>query len=425
MYCPKLITSLKGYKKEMLVKDITAGIIVGIIALPLSIALAISSGVSPEIGLHTAIVAGFFIALLGGSRVQIGGPTGAFVVIVYGIIEKFGLQGLIVAGIMAGIILILMGLLRLGALIKFVPASITAGFTNGIAITIFLTQVKDLLGLSMDKVPSEALQKIMAYAQNISSLNIASVIVTVIALAVIIFWPKVNKKLPGSLIAIIVTTLLVTFLPFGVDTIGGTYGEIPSSLPNFSIPNVNLDIIIQLLPSAFTIAFLAAIESLLSAVVSDKMIDDESDANAELIGQGVANIMSGLFGGIPATGAIARTAANVKNGGRTPIAGIIHSIVLLIILVSLMPLAKYIPLACLGAVLAVVSYNMGDWEMFAQFWKKKNKTQFIVMVITFVLTIFLDLVYAIIAGIILYLIGISILMIRKKIHKDNLAVAVQ
>ena len=423
MYCPKLITALKGYNRQMLVKDITAGIIVGIIALPLSIALAISSGVSPEVGLHTAIIAGFFISLMGGSRVQIGGPTGAFVVIVFGIIEKYGLSGLIIAGIMAGIILILMGLFKLGALIKFVPSSITAGFTNGIAIVIFLTQVKDLLGFTVSKVPSEALGKLVCYGKNISTVNIGSIVVSAIALAVIIFWPKINKKIPGSLIAIIVTTLLVTFIPFGVSTIGATYGEIPSALPKFTIPQINLQLIIQLLPSAFTIAFLAAIESLLSAVVADKMIDDESDANAELIGQGVANIMTGFFGGIPATGAIARTAANVKNGGRSPIAGLVHSVTLLIILVSLMPLAKYIPLACLGAVLAVVSYNMGDWTVFAQMFKKKNKTQFIVMMITFVLTIFLDLVYAIIVGVVLYLIGISVLMIRKRKHKAVLSVA--
>ena len=423
MYCPKLITALKGYNRQMLVKDITAGIIVGIIALPLSIALAISSGVSPEVGLHTAIIAGFFISLMGGSRVQIGGPTGAFVVIVFGIIEKYGLSGLIIAGIMAGIILILMGLFKLGALIKFVPSSITAGFTNGIAIVIFLTQVKDLLGLTVSKVPSEALGKLVCYGKNISTVNIGSIAVSAIALAVIIFWPKISKKIPGSLIAIIITTLLVTFIPFGVSTIGAAYGEIPSALPKFTIPQVNLQLIIQLLPSAFTIAFLAAIESLLSAVVADKMIDDESDANAELIGQGVANIMTGFFGGIPATGAIARTAANVKNGGRSPIAGLVHSVTLLIILVSLMPLAKYIPLASLGAVLAVVSYNMGDWTVFAQMFKKKNKTQFIVMMITFVLTIFLDLVYAIIVGVVLYLIGISVLMIRKRKHKAVLSMA--
>ncbi len=419
MYCPKLITSMKDYSGQKLVKDITAGVIVGIIALPLSIALAISSGVSPEIGLHTAIIAGFFISLLGGSRVQIGGPTGAFVVIVYGIIEKHGMDGLIISGIMAGIILVLMGIFRLGALIKYVPFSITAGFTNGIAIVIFLTQVKDLLGLGIEKVPSEALEKIVCYAQNIGTVNWGSILVSAIALGVIILWPKINEKIPGSLIAIIITTLLVTFIPFGVSTIGGAYGEIPSALPKFAVPQISTSLIIELLPSAFTIAFLAAIESLLSAVVADKMIDDESDANAELIGQGVANVMTGLFGGIPATGAIARTAANVKNGGRTPIAGIVHSITLLIILVSLMPLAKYIPLACLGAVLAVVSYNMGDWKVFSQMWKEKNKLNFAVMTVTFVLTIFLDLVYAIIAGIALHLIGNAIVKLRNKAKEET------
>lgn len=324
------------------------------------------------------------------------------------------MDGLIISGIMAGIILVLMGIFRLGALIKYVPFSITAGFTNGIAIVIFLTQVKDLLGLGVEKVPSEALEKIVCYAQNIGTVNWGSILVSAIALGVIILWPKINEKIPGSLIAIIITTLLVTFIPFGVSTIGGAYGEIPSALPKFAVPQISTSLIIELLPSAFTIAFLAAIESLLSAVVADKMIDDESDANAELIGQGVANVMTGLFGGIPATGAIARTAANVKNGGRTPIAGIVHSITLLIILVSLMPLAKYIPLACLGAVLAVVSYNMGDWKVFSQMWKEKNKLNFAVMTLTFVLTIFLDLVYAIVAGIALHLIGTAIMKFRNK-----------
>lgn len=309
---------------------------------------------------------------------------------------------------MAGIILVLMGIFKLGALIKYVPTSITADFTNGIAITIFLTQVKDLLGLSIEKVPSEALEKIICYGKHINTVNWGSVIVSVIALAVILLWPKINKKIPGSLIAIILTTLLVTFIPFGVATIGATYGEIPSALPKFRLPQVDTAMIVQLLPSAFTIAFLAAIESLLSAVVADKMIDDESDANAELIGQGVANVMSGLFGGIPATGAIARTAANVKNGGRSPVAGILHSVTLLIILVSLMPLAKYIPLACLGGVLAVVSYNMGDWKVFGELVKEKNWSAFVVMTITFVLTIFLDLVYAIVAGIIVHLIFFAV-----------------
>ncbi|MCX7714830.1 MAG: SulP family inorganic anion transporter [Clostridia bacterium] len=414
MYQPKLFASLKNYNKKSLISDVTAGVIVGIIALPLSIALAIASGVSPQVGLHTAIIAGFCISFFGGSRVQIGGPTGAFVVVVYSVIAKFGISGLILAGIMAGIMLVVMGACRLGTFIKFIPFPITAGFTNGIAVVIFLTQIKDLLGLSISSVPSEAAEKLLCYVKNICTVNVCSIIISTVAVAIIILWPKLNKKLPGSLIAIVVTTLIVNILHINVSTIGMTYGEIPSSLPKFSFPAFNIGMMIKMLPSAFTISFLAAIESLLSAVVSDKMIDDETDANAELIGQGIANIMSGLFGAIPATGAIARTAANVKNGANTPIAGIVHALTLLVILLVLMPLAKYIPLASLGAVLAVVAFNMGEWDVFEHLFKKKNKTQFLTMLLTFILTIFTDLVVAIAIGAVIYIIGCSIVVFKRK-----------
>ncbi len=336
---PMLFSTLKSYDSSMLLKDIIAGIIVAIIALPLSIALAIASGVSPEKGIHTAIIAGFMISFLGGSRVQIGGPTAAFVVIVVGIIGKFGIEGLVVATIMAGIILVIMGLCNVGSLIKFIPSTITVGFTAGIAVTLFVQQLKDFMGLSIESVPSEFFERIACYIEHIGTFNPSALIVGGIALVIMIILPKINDRIPASLVAIIVTTLIVKIGNIDVATIGSVYGELSNKFPAPSIPKVSFGMIRELISPAFTIAILAAIESLLSCVVSDGMIGSRHRSNTELVAQGVGNICSGLFGGIPATGAIARTAANVKNGGRSPIAGMVHAIMLALIMVLLMPYA--------------------------------------------------------------------------------------
>lgn len=398
MYKPKLLSLIgdkeNGLTKEQFFKDLIAGIIVAIIALPLSIALGISSGVPPEKGLITAIIAGFIISLLGGSRVQIGGPTGAFVVIVFGIIQDHGIDGLIISTFMAGIILILFGILKFGSLIKYIPYPITVGFTSGIAVTLFSTQVKDFLGLTMTKIPSEFVPKWEAYISHMSTINYYTLAIGVLALAILIFWPKVSKKIPGSLVALIVTTLVVFFFNLPVATIGSQFGKISSELPMPHIPDLNIGTFKALIGPAFTIALLGGIESLLSAVVSDGMIGDKHDSNAELIGQGVANMCSSLFGGIPATGAIARTAANVKNGGRTPIAGMVHAITLLLIMLIFMPLAKFIPLTTLAAILMVVSYNMSEWRSFKSI-LKAPKSDITILLITFFLTVFFDLVIAI------------------------------
>lgn len=398
MYKPKLISLLddkeNGFSKEQFFKDLVAGIIVAIIALPLSIALGISSGVSPEKGLITAIIAGFIISLLGGSRVQIGGPTGAFVVIVFGIIQNHGVDGLIIATFMAGIILVLFGLLRFGSLIKYIPYPITVGFTSGIAVTLFSTQVKDFLGLSMTKTPSEFIPKWEAYISHMNTTNLYTLAIGLLALIILIFWPKINKKIPGSLIALIVTTLVVFIFNLPVATIGSQFGKISSNIPMPHIPNLNINTLKALIGPAFTIALLGGIESLLSAVVSDGMIGDKHNSNAELIAQGIANIGSSLFGGIPATGAIARTAANVKNGGRTPISGIVHSITLLLIMLVFMPLAKFIPLTTLSAILIIVSYNMSEWRTFKAI-LKAPKSDIAILLTTFFLTVLFDLVIAI------------------------------
>lgn len=398
---PKLFEVLKGYSKAQLMKDIISGIIVAIIALPLSIALAIASGVSPEQGLYTAIIAGFFISFFGGSRVQIGGPTAAFVVIIYGIVTEYGTDGLIVATILAGIILVIMGFCRFGSLIKYIPYTITTGFTCGIAVTLFVGQLKDFFGLSMESVPSEFLYKIIAYVTHITTINWTATLIGIAAVAIMLVWPKVTDKIPGSLVAIIVTTLIVYFAKLPVNTIGSVYGELSSSFPSFHVPGITFGLVQKMLSPAFTIAILAGIESLLSAVVSDGMIGDNHKSNAELIGQGLGNIFSGLFGGIPATGAIARTAANVRNGGRTPIAGIVHCITLTIILLALMPLAALIPMTTLAAVLLVVAANMADWTSFARLCKTAPKSDIIVLVATFLLTVFFDLVVAIEVGVVL------------------------
>ena len=357
---PKLFDSIKGYTGKQLVKDIISGIIVAIIALPLSIALAIASGVSPEQGLYTAIIAGFFIAFFGGSRVQIGGPTAAFVVIICGIVEQYGTSGLTVATIMAGVLLIIMGLCRFGTLIKYIPYTITTGFTCGIAVTLFAGQLKDFFGLRMESVPSDFLPKMVAYVKNIGTINWTATLIGLLAVAIMLVWPKVTNKIPGSLIAIIVTTVIVTVFKLPVNTIGSVYGQLSSKFPKVAVPDVSFELIKKMISPAFTIAILAGIESLLSAVVSDGMIGDTHKSNAELVGQGLGNIFSGLFGGIPATGAIARTAANVRNGGRTPIAGIVHCITLTAILLLLMPTAALIPMTTLAAVLLVVAANMAD-----------------------------------------------------------------
>jgi len=398
---PKLFSTMKTYTREQFIKDVIAGIIVAIIALPLSIALAIASGVNPEQGLYTAIIAGFFISFLGGSRVQIGGPTAAFVVIIYGIVADYGMDGLTVATIMAGIMLVIMGFLKFGSLIKYIPYTITTGFTGGIAIGIFAGQIKDFLGLDMAAVPSEFIEKMEAYAEHITTVNVSALIIGAVSIAILIVWPKVTGKIPGSLIAIIVTTLIVKFTKMDVNTIGSVFGELSSEFPKFALPKTDFATMQELLRPAFTIAILAGVESLLSCVVSDGMIGSRHRSNMELIAQGAGNVMSGLFGGIPATGAIARTAANVKNGGRTPVAGMVHSVTLLLILLALMPLAALIPMPTLAAVLIMVAYNMSEWREFVEIIKMAPKSDIIVLLVTFFLTVIFDLVVAIEFGMIL------------------------
>ena len=400
IFNPKFFTTIKNYSLEQFYKDAIAGIIVAIIALPLSIALAIASGVSPEKGLHTAIIAGFVISFLGGSRVQIGGPTGAFMIIVFGVIAKYGIEGLIISTIMAGIIMIFMGVCGLGKMIKFIPYPITTGFTSGIALVIFSTQIKDFFGLSISEVPSEFIGKWEAYFANFGTINWTSTILGVASLLIIVFWPKINRTIPGSLIALIVITSIAYFLKLDVETIGSKYGELSSALPRPHIPALSFGMIKELIQPAFTIALLGAIESLLSAVVADGMIGGKHRSNTELIAQGIGNVASGLFGGIPATGAIARTAANVKNGGRTPVSGMVHAVVLLLIMLVFMPYAKLIPLSTLAAILIVVAYNMSHWRAFKEL-LSAPKSDIIVLVITFLLTVIVDLVVAIEVGMVL------------------------
>ncbi|MBQ2897172.1 MAG: STAS domain-containing protein [Clostridia bacterium] len=409
-FSPKLFSELKNYNSKKLLSDVVAGIIVAIIALPLSIALAIASGVSPEQGLYTAIVAGFVIAFLGGSKVNISGPTAAFATIVAGIVAAYGTGGLVVATIMAGIILILMGVLRLGVLIKYIPYTITTGFTAGIAVTIVIGQIKDFMGLTFPEGAHavETMEKLSCVANSIATVNWQAVLVGVIAILILILWPKVSKKIPGSLIAVVAGVIIVKVFNLKVNTIGDLY-TISRSLPAFSLPDVNFKMIGELIPSAFTIAILAAIESLLSCVVSDGMISDRHNSNTELIAQGAGNICSGLFGGIPATGAIARTAANVKNGGKTPVAGIVHAIVLLLILVVLMPYAAWIPMPVIAAVLFIVAYNMSEWRQFVKICKTAPKSDIAVLALTFVLTVVFDLVVAIEIGLL-----VAVIMFMKR-----------
>lgn len=398
---PKLFSVMKTYTKEQFVKDVVAGIIVAIIALPLSIALALASGVGPEQGIYTAIVAGFLISFFGGSRVQIAGPTAAFATIVAGIVAKNGMDGLIVATLIAGIILIIMGICRLGSLIKFIPYTITTGFTAGIAVTIVIGQLKDFMGLTYapGTVTIETMEKVKAVIRFLPTINPMAVLVGMVSLAILIVWPFISKKIPGSLIAVIAGILMVRFLKLNVNTIGDLY-TISSALPAFYIPHITLETIRSEFSDGLTIAILAAIESLLSCVVADSMINSRHRSNMELVAQGIGNIGSALFGGIPATGAIARTAANIKNGGRTPIAGMVHSITLVLVLVILMPYAALIPMPTIAAILFMVAYNMCGFKTFLHLCRTSPKSDIFVLVMTFLLTVIFDLVMAIEAGMI-------------------------
>lgn len=399
---PMLFTVMKGYTKEQFVKDVVAGIIVAIIALPLSIALALASGVGPEQGIYTAIIAGFIISFLGGSSVQIAGPTAAFATIVAGIVAENGMSGLATATILAGIILIVMGLLRFGSLIKFIPYTITVGFTAGIAVTIVIGQLKDFFGITYAQGTQavETMEKLKADVTFAGTVNWQAVIVGVVCLAVLIVWPKISEKIPGSLIAVIVGIVMVKGIGMHVNTIGDLY-TISDALPKPVMPDFSLETVGRMLPDAFTIAILAAIESLLSCVVADGMVNSRHRSNMELVAQGAGNIGSALFGGIPATGAIARTAANIKNGGRTPVAGMVHAIVLLLVLVVLMPYAALIPMPTIAAILFMVAYNMCQWRTFVHLVKTAPKSDIIVLVLTFALTVIFDLVVAIEIGMIL------------------------
>lgn len=396
---PKLFSCLKGYNGQQFAKDAVSGVIVAIIALPLSIALALASGVGPEQGIYTAIIAGFLISFLGGSKVQIAGPTAAFATIVAGIVAKSGMDGLIVATIIAGIFLVLMGIFKLGSLIKFIPFTITTGFTAGIAVTIVIGQLKDFFGLTYAAgvSPVETMEKVEAVVKFFPTINWQALLVGAVCLAILIVWPKISEKIPGSLIAVIVGIIMVKLFKMHVNTIGDLY-TISSSLPTIHIPHMSFAIVRDGISDGFTIAILAAIESLLSCVVADGMINDKHDSNMELVAQGIGNIGSVLFGGIPATGAIARTAANIKNGGKTPVAGMVHSVVLLLVLVLLMPFAAWIPMPTIAAILFLVAYNMCGWRNFTRLVKRAPLSDILVLVATFLLTVIFDLVVAIEIG---------------------------
>ena len=400
MFRPKLWDTLKNYNRQQFVRDVMAGLIVGVVALPLAIAFAIASGVSPEKGLYTAVIAGFIISALGGSKVQIGGPTGAFIVIVYGIVQQFGISGLIIATFIAGVILIIMGIARLGAIIKFIPYPLIVGFTSGIALIIFSSQVKDFLGLQMGEVPADFTGKWKSYIGHFRSANIYAFLIAAGTVAIIALWPKLTRKIPGSLIALLVTTAVVQLLHLPVETIGSRFGSIPSSFPSPVIPDLDFNTIQKLIAPAFTIALLGGIESLLSAIVADGMIGGNHRSNTELIAQGTANIFSSIFGGIPATGAIARTATNVKNGGRTPVAGIVHALTLLLIILFIGKWAALIPMAALAGILVIVAYNMSEWENFISV-AKGPRGDTAVLFTTFFLTVLIDLTVAIEIGMVL------------------------
>ncbi len=414
---PKLLSTLKNYNKEQFYADLMSGVIVGIVALPLAIAFGIASGVTPEKGLFTAIIAGFIISFLGGSKVQIGGPTGAFIVIIYGIVQEFGVAGLAIATMIAGVMLIAMGIFKLGSVIKFIPFPVIVGFTSGIALTIFATQVKDLFGMHIAKVPADFIHKWITYGEFISTINPWAVGVGLLSIATIAITPKFSKKIPGSLIAIVLLTLIVYVLRNkfgiqGIETIGDRF-TIDPSLPTPAAPEINFAAIKTLLPTAFTIAMLGAIESLLSATVADGVIGDKHDSNTELIAQGIANVVVPIFGGIPATGAIARTMTNINNGGRTPVAGIIHAVVLALILLFLGGLTKHIPMACLAGVLVVVSYNMSEWRTFKAL-MKNPKSDVAVLLTTFALTVIFDLTIAIEVGLLL-----AVLLFVRRISESS------
>ena len=419
---PKLFSILKNYSKEKFSADLMAGIIVGIVALPLAIAFGIASGVSPEKGLITAIIGGFIVSFLGGSNVQIGGPTGAFIVIVYSIIQNYGLEGLAIATVMAGLILVLMGCFRLGTIIKYIPYPIVIGFTSGIALTIFTTQIKDLFGLTMAEVPADFISKWIAYFRSFNTVNWSSLIVGIVSILLIILTPKISKKIPGSLVAIIIMTIVTyilkeTFNITGIETIGDRFSNISNDVPEPQPLSINMNTMNQLLSPAFTIAILGAIESLLSATVADGVTGDQHNSNTELIGQGVANIVVPFFGGIPVTGAIARTMTNINNGGRTPIAGIIHAIVLLLIFLFLMPLIKLVPMACLAGVLIIVSYNMSGWRTVRSL-LKTPKSDVAVLLTTFILTVVFNLTIAIEIGLLL-----AVLLFLRRVS-ENVQVSV-
>ena len=401
---PKLFSCLKGYNKSTFMADLMAGIIVGIVALPLAIAFGIASGVTPEKSIITAIIAGLLISVFGGSKVQIGGPTGAFIVIVFGIIADYGMNGLIIATFMAGIFLILMGILRVGTIIKYIPYPIIVGFTSGIALTIFTTQIKDLFGMQIADVPADFVSKWVVYFQHFNTMNIWPLLIGLASILIIVYTPKISKKLPGSLLAIILMTVVALLLKnyagvTTIETIGDRF-TINPDMPTPEVPKITWEVFTKLMSPALVIAMLGAIESLLSAAVADGVIGDKHDSNQELIGQGIANMACSLFGGIPATGAIARTMTNINNGGRTPIAGIIHALVLLLIYFFLMPLAKYIPMSCLAGILVVVSYNMSEWRSFKAI-LKNPKSDITVLLVTFFLTVIFDLTVAIEVGILI------------------------
>jgi SulP family sulfate permease len=417
MLLPKLVTTLRVYDRRQLMTDVTAGVIVGIVALPLAIAFAIASGVTPGRGLWTAIVAGFLISALGGSRVQIGGPTGAFVVIVYGIIERYGVDGLTVATLMAGVLLVIMGVAKLGGVIKFIPHPVIIGFTSGIAVIIFSSQVKDLLGLRMGAVPADFVPKWIAFAQHASAVTPQALFVSATTLAILLAWPKVSRRIPGPFVALIVTTLAVRALHLPVETIGSRFGELNAAVPHPQLPHLAWTQVTALVGPAFTIAMLAAIESLLSAVVADGMIGGKHRSNMELVAQGVANIASPLFGGIPATGAIARTATNVKNGARTPVAGMTHAVTLLLITLFFGRYAALIPLATLAAILVVVAYHMSEWRTFRGE-LRAPKSDVAVLLTTFGLTVLVDLTVAISVGMVLA----AFLFIRRMATVTNVSI---
>lgn len=417
MFKPKLFVMYKEITWKKILNDIIAGSLVGIVALPLAIAFGIASGVTPESGIITAIIGGFIVSFLGGSRVQIGGPTGAFIVIIYGIVQQYGIDGLMVATLMAGLILIIMGIAQFGSMIKFIPYPVVVGFTSGIAVVIFSTQIPDFLGLKLGSIPSDILFKWAAYIKHLNTINYQTVFISMLSLLIILFWPKIYRKIPGSIIAILIATLLTHLFDLKVDTIGSRFGDISSSIPVPTIPDVDIETVRKLILPATTIAILSAIEALLSAVVSDGMIGGRHKSNTELIGQGVANIFSPLFGGIAVTGAIARTATNVKNGGRTPVAGIVHAIVLLLIMLLLGRWVKYIPMATLSAILIVVAINMSEYRVFRQL-VKSPRSDVAVLLTTFALTVIIDLTVAIEVGMVLA----AILFMRRMSNVTNIGI---